>query len=68
MRQQDRMVGRWPDQAEAWNKRATLAACATSSTPRSRATPLGAPNGFGQICLRQDDVHSALLVFERVLH
>lgn len=72
----DAMVGRWPEWAEAWNKRATLRfmenrdgeslddiACTLQREPRH----FGALGGFGQICLRAGDESSALLVFERLL-
>ena len=72
----DAMVGRWPEWAEAWNKRATLRfmenrdgeslddiACTLQREPRH----FGALGGFGQICLRAGDESSALLAFERLL-
>ncbi|MYE10149.1 MAG: hypothetical protein F4X99_00495 [Gammaproteobacteria bacterium] len=72
----DTMVGRWPEWAEAWNKRATLRflekrdgkslddiACTLEREPRH----FGALGGFGQICLRAGDESSALLAFERLL-
>ena len=72
----DAMVGRWPEWAEAWNKRATLRfmenrdgkslddiACTLEREPRH----FGALGGFGQICLRAGDESSALLAFERLL-
>lgn len=72
----DAMIGRWPEWAEAWNKRATLRfmenrdgeslddiACTLQREPRH----FGALGGFGQICLRAGDESSALLAFERLL-
>ena len=72
----DAMVARWPEWAEAWNKRATLRfmeqrdgaslgdiACTLEREPRH----FGALGGLGQICLRVGDESSALLAFERLL-
>ncbi len=72
----DAMVGRWPEWAEAWNKRATLRfmedrhgeslddiACTLEREPRH----FGALGGLGQICLSAGDESSALLAFERLL-
>lgn len=72
----DRMVRRWPDWAEVWNKRATLRFLEERDadslgdiveTLQRESRHFGALSGFGQICLRHGDVHSALLAFERVM-
>ncbi|MDE0053919.1 MAG: hypothetical protein OXT64_06650 [Gammaproteobacteria bacterium] len=72
----DRMVRRWPDWAEAWNKRATLRFLEERDpdslsdiihTLEREPRHFGALSGFGQICLRHGDMHSAVLAFERVL-
>ena len=72
----DRMVSRWPDWAEAWNKRATLRFLERrdadslgdiAQTLQREPRHFGALSGFGQICLRHGDMQSALLAFERVL-
>jgi len=70
------MVERWPNWAEAWNKRATLRFVegrdADSLDDIARTLELeprhfGALGGFGQICLRAGDVGSALLAFEQAV-
>ena len=70
------MVKRWPNWAEAWNKRATLRFVeerdADSLDDIGRTLELeprhfGALSGFGQICLRARDVSSALLAFEQAV-
>ncbi len=70
------MVKRWPNWAEAWNKRATLRFVeerdADSLDDIGRTLELeprhfGALSGFGQICLRARDISSALLVFEHAV-
>ncbi len=70
------MVDRWPNWAEAWNKRATLRFVekrdADSLDDIARTLELeprhfGALSGFGQICLRAHDVSSALLAFEQAV-
>ena len=70
------MVDRWPNWAEAWNKRATLRFVeerdADSLDDIGRTLKLeprhfGALSGFGQICLRARDISSALLVFEHAI-
>ncbi|MCY3821157.1 MAG: hypothetical protein OXH52_17690 [Gammaproteobacteria bacterium] len=74
----DRMVRRWPDWAEAWNKRTALRFLEERDsdslgdiihTPEREPRHFGALSGFGQrqICLRHGDMHSAVLAFERVL-
>ncbi|GGB44061.1 hypothetical protein GCM10011505_26740 [Tistrella bauzanensis] len=72
----DRTVLRWPDFAEAWNKRATLyymqdrdqesmsdIRTALELEPRH----FGAICGFGQICMRRGDRMAALAAFETAL-
>ncbi len=70
------MVERWPDWAEAWNRRATLRFVeerdADSLDDIERTLELeprhfGALSGFGQICMRARDLGSALLAFERAI-
>ena len=72
----DRMVDRWPDWAEAWNKRATLRFVEDRHTEslddivrtlEREPRHFGALSGLGQICLGHGDLTSALLAFERVL-
>jgi len=72
----DGMVERWPDWAEAWNKRATLhfvedryaeSLDDIARTLEREPRHFGALSGFGQICLGHGDDTSALLAFERVL-
>lgn len=72
----DGMVHRWPDWAEAWNKRATLRFVEDRQTEslddiaRTLAREprhFGALSGLGQICLGHGDLTSALMAFERVL-
>lgn len=72
----DGMIGRWPNWAEAWNKRATLRFVEDrhaeslddiARTLEREPRHFGALSGFGQICLGHGDVGSALLAFERVL-
>ena len=75
-RQLSAIVERWPEWAEAWNKRATvrfmaghdagsLADIARTLTLEPRH--FGALSGFGQICMRANDPASALLAFEHAL-
>ena len=72
----DRTVLRWPDFAEAWNRRATLyymqerdqesledIRTALELEPRH----FGAICGFGQICMRRGDRTAALAAFETAL-
>ncbi len=75
-RELNMMVDRWPNWAEAWNKRATLrfleARDADSLDDIERTLELeprhfGALAGFGQICLRARDIGSALLAFEQAV-
>ena len=72
----DGMIVRWPNWAEAWNKRATLhfvedrhaeSLNDIARTLEREPRHFGALSGFGQICLDHGDVGSALLAFERVL-
>jgi len=72
----DGMVERWPDWAEAWNKRATLRFVEDrhaeslddiARTLEREPRHFGALSGFGQICIGHGDVTSAMLAFERVL-
>lgn len=72
----DGMVDRWPDWAEAWNKRATLRFVEDRHTEslddiartlEREPRHFGALSGLGQICLGHGDLISALLAFERVL-
>jgi tetratricopeptide (TPR) repeat protein len=75
-RELNMMVDRWPNWAEAWNKRATLRFIeerdADSLDDIERTLELeprhfGALGGFGQICLRAGDSDSALLAFEHAI-
>ena len=75
-RELNAMVERWPQWAEAWNKRATLRFIqrrdADSLDDIGRTLALeprhfGALAGFGQICVRAGDISSALLVFEHAI-
>ncbi len=75
-RELNMMVDRWPNWAEAWNKRATLRFVeerdADSLDDIGRTLELeprhfGALSGFGQICLRARDISSALLAFEQAV-
>ncbi len=75
-RELNMMVDRWPNWAEAWNKRATLRFIeerdADSLDDIERTLELeprhfGALGGFGQICLRARDMSSALLAFEQAV-
>lgn len=68
----DELVACYPDWAEAWNKRATLAFvedrdadAVTDITQTLRLEPrhFGAVAGFGQICLRHGHVHEARAAF-----
>jgi tetratricopeptide (TPR) repeat protein len=70
------MVERWPNWAEAWNRRATLRFVeerdAESLDDIERTLELeprhfGALSGFGQICFRAHDISSALLAFEHAV-
>ena len=75
-RELNMMVDRWPNWAEAWNKRATLRfiaerdADSLDDIERTLALEprhFGALGGFGQICLRAGDTSSALLAFEQAV-
>ena len=75
-RELNMMVTRWPNWAEAWNKRATLRFVEERDadslddirhTLELEPRHFGALSGFGQICLRAHDVGSALLAFERAV-
>ena len=68
----DRLIERWPDWAEAWNKRATLRFMTDdfdgslddiAETLSRESRHFGALSGCGQICLRVGDFEAA----ERVL-
>jgi tetratricopeptide (TPR) repeat protein len=68
----DELVASYPDWAEAWNKRATLAfvedrdADAVSDITQTlllEPRHFGAVAGFGQICLRHGHVHEARAAF-----
>ena len=72
----DRMVRRWPNWPEAWNKRATLrfleehdadSLSDIVDTLQREPRHFGALAGFGEICMRSGDMESSLLAFERVL-
>ncbi len=75
-RELNMMVDRWPNWAEAWNKRATLRFIAEryadslddiGRTLELEPRHFGALSGFGQICMRARDIGSALLVFEHAV-
>ena len=75
-RELNMMVDRWPNWAEAWNKRATLRFIAEryadslddiERTLELEPRHFGALGGFGQICLRGGDMSSALLAFEQAV-
>ncbi len=72
----DRLVEEYPDWAEAWNKRATLAFlerrdedCIADITRTLALEPrhFGAMLGFGQICLRHNRPREAKAAFEIAL-
>jgi tetratricopeptide (TPR) repeat protein len=72
----NKLIARWPEWVEAWNKRATLRFAQERDAESLRdivATlcleprHFGALAGFGQICLRAGDAYSALLAFEAAL-
>jgi tetratricopeptide (TPR) repeat protein len=72
----DDLVARYPDWAEAWNKRATLAYIemrdGDSLPDIERALQLeprhfGAISGFGQICLRNGHLNEARAAFQIAL-
>lgn len=72
----DALVAAWPDWAEAWNKRATLAyvegrdeaACRDIiHTLEREPRHFGAIAGFGQICLRQGRPCEAAIAFRAAL-
>jgi tetratricopeptide (TPR) repeat protein len=72
----DHLVERYPDWAEAWNKRATLAFIekrdAESLADLERTLELeprhfGAISGFGQICLRNGHLNEARAAFQVAL-
>mgnify|MGYP003584487387 CR=1 FL=1 len=72
----DELVLRYPDWAEAWNKRATLAfvenrdADATRDIMRTlelEPRHFGAVSGFGQICLRHGHLNEARAAFQIAL-
>jgi Flp pilus assembly protein TadD len=68
----DELVAHYPDWAEAWNKRATLAfvedrdadaVADITQTLLLEPRHFGAVAGFGQICLRHGHVHEARAAF-----
>ena len=70
------LVGRFPDWSEAWNKRATVRYLAGQDLDSLRdiihtlelePRHFGAVCGMGQICLRQNDDHSAMMAFQVAL-
>lgn len=72
----DALVAAWPDWAEAWNKRATLAyvegrdddACRDiAHTLEREPRHFGAMAGFGQICLRRGRPCEAAIAFRAAL-
>ena len=72
----DALVAAWPDWAEAWNKRATLAyvegrdrdACRDiARTLEREPRHFGAIAGFGQICLRRTRPCEAAIAFRAAL-
>ena len=72
----DALIDRWPEWAEAWNKRATLHfaedrdADSLDDIARTLACEprhFGALGGLGRICLRTGHATAALMAFERVL-
>jgi tetratricopeptide (TPR) repeat protein len=72
----DRLVEQYPDWAEAWNKRATLAFIEKRDedsladivrTLELEPRHLGAILGFGQICMRHARVEEAKAAFEVAL-
>jgi tetratricopeptide (TPR) repeat protein len=72
----DRLVAEYPDWAEAWNKRATLAFMEKRDqdsladivrTLELEPRHLGAILGFGQICMRNARVEEAKAAFEIAL-
>ena len=72
----DALVAAWPDWAEAWNKRATLAyvegrdrdACRDiARTLEHEPRHFGAIAGFGQICLRRTRPWEAAVAFRAAL-
>ena len=72
----DRLVAQYPDWAEAWNKRATLAYIETRDADSLRdirrtlelePRHFGAISGFGQICLRNGHLNEARAAFQIAL-
>ena len=70
------LIRDFPDWPEARNKRATLyylqnrdeeSITDIEATLRLEPRHFGALGGFGQICLRQDEPHSACIAFEKAL-
>lgn len=70
------LCARYPDWAEAWNKRATLHYIAgqhekslsdIQQTLLREPRHYGAMAGFGQICLQYDDTQSARIAFQAAL-
>ncbi len=75
-RELNMMVDRWPNWAEAWNRRATLRFIEERDvdslndirrTLELEPRHFGALSGFGQICLRAREISSALLAFEHAV-
>ena len=72
----DHLVAAYPDWAEAWNKRATLAfiehrdvesLADICRTLKLEPRHFGAVSGFGQICLRQRHLNEARAAFQVAL-
>jgi Tfp pilus assembly protein PilF len=72
----DHLVAAYPDWAEAWNKRATLAYIETRDedsledirrTLELEPRHFGAMSGFGQICLRNGHLNEARAAFQVAL-
>ncbi|MGE0667953.1 MAG: tetratricopeptide repeat protein [Sphingomonadales bacterium] len=75
-RELDRLIGAFPQWAEAWNKRATVlylmdrdedSVADIIETLKLEPRHFGALSGYGQICLRRGDEAGALVAFEEAL-